>query len=318
MRSFKTVLASGLMLAAAAAPGRAAPLTATDILSQFNAVVSGSFTSNSDVEGRLATNAMVGGATFRNQLRGFAAPSAFQEINAVTIGSGVNANVNNGGGVNWVTSNAGTFNLNGGGTVRRNAPAFAITDFTTPLNALSAQVGGLAANSSVNASDPNNFTFNEVGGAGATAVFRVSAAQLSTARNLVFNGSAGTVIIDVTGTGSFSASQINFNATETQNRTILWNFGNETSLSFSGWHGTVLAPNAAVSNSSAMEGVLYAASFNGSGELHDFTFAGALPAATAVPEPGTAAVLGAALGGLGLSRLKRRTRRAKLGAATRW
>lgn len=286
-----------------ASPARAAPLTAPQIMSQFNAVVAQTFTSNSDIEGRLAVGSLIGGATFYNHPRG--AASAFGAINAITVTSGVsNANVNNGGNVNVQGSNAGTFNLNGGGKLV-NTPAFTIGDFTTPLNALSAQLSGLAANSTVNAADPNNFTFVVTPNAQGMAVFTLTTAQLSLARNLVFSGTADAIIINVTG-GSFN-STTNFNANDYLNRHIIWNFASATTLGFMGWHGAVLAPNATVTNSSAMEGFLYAKAFNGRGELHDFPFAGTLTF-SAVPAPGGLMVLVMGLAGLGMVQGLRRRR----------
>ena len=286
--------------------GHATALTAGDILGQFNAVISGNFTSNSDVEGRLVANALQGGSTFYLP-RGTAVASSFGVVNAITVGSGVtNANVNNGGNVDVQGSNQGHFNLNGGGRIT-STPAFAITDFTTPLNALTSQLAGLSANSTINASDPNNFTFNETPDASGTAVFKLDSSTLASARNLVFNGTASTIIINVTGTSYVDTT--NFNTSAYFNQHVIWDFAQATSLSFQNWHGSVLAPLATVSNSSAMEGTLYARNFNGSGELHDFTFAGTLPAqATSVPEPASASLLGCALLSLGIVSSRRRKR----------
>jgi PEP-CTERM motif len=57
----------------------------------------------------------------------------------------------------------------------------------------------------------------------------------------------------------------------------------------------VLAPYAAVTNNSPIDGTLVAASYSGNGELHDFPFLGS-PVRT--PEPGGLAILGVALAGL--------------------
>ena len=287
---------------------QATPLTAADIIGQFNAVISNSFTSNSDVEGRLVANVLAGGATFYLP-RGTAAASNFKAVNAITIGSGVrSANVNNSGGVNYVTSNAGTFNLNGG-TLTQNVPGFAMTSFTTPLDQLIVDLAAIQANSTVKANDPNNYTFVEKPDYSGTSVFSLTTAQLSNARNIIFSGSATTIIVNVSGT-SFNPTA-NFNAGTTLNQSIIWNFVDATSINLSGWHGAVLAKNATVSNSSAMEGFLYAANFNGRGELHDFSFTGWLPAgstlsgggaATNVPEPGSLVLLGSGLIGILLLR----------------
>ena len=102
-------------------PAHAAVLTADDILKQFNAVVTDNFSTQHDVEGRLvAGNINNGGSsTFYENPNPSSAPSSFQGVNAVTVQSCPSCNVNNGGGVNFVTSNAGTFNLNGGGSIAK-------------------------------------------------------------------------------------------------------------------------------------------------------------------------------------------------------
>ncbi len=310
------VAASVVTVAAGTSSAQAGVLSAADIMGQFNAVISGSFTSNSDVEGRLVTNVMAGGATFYLP-RGTAAASSYKAVNAITIGSGVqSANVNNGGGVNYVSSNAGTFNLNGGGGLTQNAPSFAMTSFTTPLNQLIVDLAAIQANSTVNATDPNNYTFVEKPDYTGRSVFSLTTAQLSNARNIIFSGNATTIIVNVTGT-SFNPTA-NFNASTTLNQSIIWNFIDATSINLSGWHGAVLAKNATLSNSSAMEGFLYAANFNGRGELHDFSFTGALPTsltttgsngtAANVPEPGSLMLLGSGL--IGVLLLKQRRDRA--------
>ncbi|GGC29933.1 hypothetical protein GCM10011504_05220 [Siccirubricoccus deserti] len=279
--------------------GQAAPLTATEIMTQFNAVVSGSFTSNSDVEGRLVANTITGGATFYNNPSN--TPSSFGAINAITVTSGVtSANVNNGGNVNIQGSNAGSFNLNGGAMV--NTPAFTIGDFTAPLTALSGDLAGLAPNSTVNAADPNSFTFIVTPNAQGLAVFTLDAGLLATARDLKFSGTADTIVINVTGT-SFTDTA-NFNAGNFINQHVIWNFTEAQTLDFQrAWHGAVLAPQATVSNSTPLEGFLFALNFNGRGELHDRPFAGTLP--QLVPEPGTLALLGTGLIGICLSRRRR-------------
>lgn len=306
-KSIKSALVGvGALIASAAA--QATPLSVTDILTEFNAVVSGNFTSTSDVEGRLVANNMTGGATFYNNPRG--AASSYGAITANTIGN-FNANVNNGGNVSYLTSDLAHFNLNGGGTVSQTS-SFALSDFTSTLNTLSSTLSGLTSNSTVNAADPNNFTFSLSPDASGTAIFTLTTSQLAAARNILFSGSADTIIINVTGS-SFAESG-NFNASTYLNQHIIWNFVDATSLSFTSWHGAVLAGKATVSNSSAMEGFLYAANFNGNGELHDFGFAGSLSsilstssstASTSnVPEPASAALV---LGSLAaLARTRRR------------
>ena len=291
--SFSRPLATCILLLAANT-AFAGPLTSQQILTQFNAVVSNDFSTSSDVEGRLATTNLVRGATFYNNPRG--AASDYAAINAVNIGN-VNGNVNNGGGVNYQTSNAGRFNMNGGGKITQ-MPAFAMTDFTNPLDALATQLYGMTANSTINAGDPNNFTFNVNGGTDSTAVFSLTTAQLARAANINFAGRADTIIINISGE-TFN-SNANFNDNSNLKSNIIWNFIDADNLQFRSWNGAVLAGGASVGSGSQMQGFLYAKNFTGNGELHDYRFAGNLPPADVpptvdVPEPSTIALLGAGM-----------------------
>jgi choice-of-anchor A domain-containing protein len=296
-------LVTGILFLAASS-AVAGPLTSSQILTQFNAVVSNNFSTSSDVEGRLATTNLNRGASFFNNPRG--AASDYAAINAVNIGN-VNGNVNNGGSVAFQNTNAGRFNLNGRGGAVTQAPMFAISDFTTPLDALVTQLSGMGANSTIDAGDPNNFTFNVNGGANGMAVFDLTTAQLASAANINFAGAADTIIINVTG-GAFN-SNANFNDNSNLKSHIIWNFIDASSLNFRSWHGAVLAGNATVGNGSQMNGFLYAKNFNGNGALREATFGGTLPVAVlpeppvSVPEPGTIAMFAA---GLGLLLMRRR------------
>ena len=283
-----------ILLLLAANSAVAGPLSANQILAQFNAVVSNDFSTSSDVEGRLATSNLIRGATFYNSPRG--AASDYAAINAVTIGS-VNGNVNNGGGINYQASNAGHFNMNGGGKITQTA-AFAMSDFTSSLDALASQLYGMTANSTINAADPNNFTFNVNGGANSTAVFSLTTAQLSRAANINFSGRADTIIINISG-DTFN-SNANFNDNANLKSNIIWNFIDADSVQFRSWNGAVLAGDASVGSGSQMNGFLYAKNFTGNGELHDYRFTGNLPPANVppsgkVPEPSSIALLGAGM-----------------------
>ena len=305
-----TPLAFGAALLAAAS-AHAAPLTASQIMTQFNSVVTGDFSTSSDVDGRLVANNLVHGATFYNNPSN--TPSAFAAVNAITIGANGGGNVNNGGSVDYISSNAGHFNLNGGGSIQHGVPNFAMSDFSTPLNALEAQLAGMAnANGSLNAVDPNNFTFNLTGNASSTSVFNLTTSQLGAAANINFSGSAKTVIINVRYDGTVGAHgekaftiNGNFNDNSHLGNHIIWNFVDTTAVNFRGWYGAVLAGTSDVSAGSAMNGFLYAKDFFGNGELHDRPFQGALP----VPEPSGWAMMGVGLAGLALVRRRKGTQK---------
>ena len=308
MARFWTVslLAAAMMLAGA--PGQAAPLTAAEILGGFNAVVLGDFSSRHDVEGRLMVGGnLAGGATFFNQPRGGAMPG----FGAVNVAGNVAAgtyNVDNGGSVVVGGTSEGRFNLNGGGTLRTGDAGMSAADFLAPLGALAGQLAALQANSAVTAGDLNNVAFNAVPDAAGRAVFQLSTSTLETFRNMVVNlNGADTVVINVTGS-SFRGGG-NFNAGADVNRHVIWNFFEATSLDFGFWHGSVLALNAAVTNSTPIEGTLVAASFNGNGELHDYGFAGRLPPVdppVPVPEPASLSLMAVGLAALAAARRRRR------------
>jgi hypothetical protein len=57
------VIGVSALLSTASVPASAAVLDVSDILTQFNAVVTGSFSSGHDVEGRLVAGAINGGAS---------------------------------------------------------------------------------------------------------------------------------------------------------------------------------------------------------------------------------------------------------------
>lgn len=269
-------------------PAHATALNASQILTQFNAVITNNFNTGSDVEGRLIAGTIQSGATFYNNPNSLSGGSSFQAINAINITGCGSCNVDHGGSVNYVTSNGGHFNLNGGGAIAKGDPSFGISDFTTPLNALSTQLAGLTANSSVNSSDPNNFTFNATPNAQGVAIFSLAETVLASAANIQFNlpSAATTIFIDVTGPAGYSFTQNgNFNGSAFLNEHIIWNFEAASSLNLKYWHGAVLAGEASVTNSSPIEGLLYAKNFTGNGELHSFPFLGMLPATAAVPEP---------------------------------
>lgn len=300
---------NSFLLAALCCPFAAgAPLTATDILQQFNVVVFGNLSTGHDIEGRTVIGGnLTHGATFYNN-PGAAAPSQYRALTVYgNSTSGNPININNGGGVTIVGDAAGLVNLNGGGSSSINGvgtpapdplPDF-VTTFSDPLADLSGLLASFAPNSTFpsNAEPgwPNNVSLRASSGAG-LAIFNITTAQLSelASFSVDLNGRAG-AIFNVYGS-SYNQSG-NFQHAVDIAPDVLWNFTDATSLSFTQWGGTILAPHATVTNSSPLEGGLFAASFNGNGEVHSRMFRQEFPGAEA-PEPSSALLLGAGVAAL--------------------
>lgn len=184
--------------------------------------------------------------------------------------------------------------------------------FTDAFTNLSVALAGLSL-----ANNPSSITqggqgpiFNAVKGANAFALFNIDAALLASPE-LNFNVAAGAfpIIVNVTGTTvNWTANAVGgFNGS--LNQRIIWNFKDATSISFQRIvHGSVLAPNATVSNTTPIEGSLVAKTFVQGGEVHLGTFNGTIPF-VAVPEPASWAMMIAGFGLAGAS-LRRRPRAA--------
>ncbi len=177
-------------------------------------------------------------------------------------------------------------NLTGLSTLLAKMPALAtITSTAAPLDYSGAQ-NGFAV-----------FTMTE-------AAFENQNANFDT----LFTGmpSGMTTIINVLGTNLVEQGNLN---SKLLNQTVIWNFNEAQSLSLKGFHGSVLAPNASVSNSSALEGSIVARNFTLNGEIHLGTYNGTgsfLTPPSGVPEPASWAMLLFGFGALGAMVRRRR------------
>ena len=187
-------------------------------------------------------------------------------------------------------------NFNGGGSQKPlDTVMNPLTNFTSPLTALSQQLSGLAASAGATISNGN---FNAGSNTG-IVVFDVTGTQLEAdlGSNITFTGTGVTsYIINVTGNFS-EPSGDNWNTLQSD---ALFNFSDASTVAVGNWGASILAPDAAVSILNGnISGSLFASSYLGGGELHnDNLFDGALPS-SAVPEPSTWAMLIAGFAGLG-------------------
>lgn len=223
-RIMTAALTLGLLGAPAAA--QAAPMSVSDIFGQFNAVIFGTFTSTSDVEGRTVVGGtMTGGASF-NIAPGSSASSSYAGVTVYGNQTGTGSyNVNNGAGMSVLGTNAGTWNLNGGGSawvggsnsgnITSSGSGASVTvgggnTGQVNLNAGGSvyvggsstgqiSVGGGTGNVTVTGATTNNITLNNGGS--------VYAGSNTSGGNINVNGGSGSVAVNAS-----NAAQVTLNS----------------------------------------------------------------------------------------------------------
>lgn len=272
--------------------------------------------------GTLDTRSHVDGRTFANNLKVTNSPVFAMHPSAgtgdtLTIAGTVTGNAMhvNRGTVRTKNALPGGFQLNNASAIVD--PTVSIADLAGQISSSSAYYGALTgseagfAAGSITVQEGKRLVFTAgAAAAGKTAVFTLSAAQLGLSNlELSFNlGSATSAIVNVVGGATLSPNQGNFlgNRLALAPR-LLWNFRDATTLNLNGnWVGSILGPGLTVnSNNQNIEGGVYVANFNQTGEVHNYLFRGPFepeprggPNPVPVPSAALAGLAGLAAGGL--------------------
>ena len=221
----------------------------------------------------------------------------------------INVNSNNVtyGGANPGGSSPATHDASlgtGGANDLRAALSIKLANLTGDLTALSNALSGLTSLGTITSlNSPLDYSSATSG----YAVFTMTEAAFEQQNgnfDALFSGvPAGmTTIVNVLGTDLVEGGGANNNYVG-GNQSVIWNFHDATSLSLKGFHGSVLAVNADVTNSSAIEGSIVAKNFTLNGEVHLGTFAGTgnflVPPPGGVPEPASWAMMLVGFGAIG-------------------
>lgn len=347
----KTSFCSAFIFALAgtcvAPAAHATPLTAGEVLQQFNLVVFGDSESYSHVDGRSYIGGNLAGRSDYVQhpastpssayagltVRGNASGANVNGLGAVVGGSLSNSNINSGLAV--VSGDANSVNFNGGpsyvggntsgtnfnqGRVSDLASAPSLlnayqaassTDFAAAMSGLSQYWSALAGTGSSVAVNGGKATFNAVANADHIAVFDLTGIDLQVFSlwEFEFNLNGATTVIFNTDEAAYDI-RANFLGGSAASIApyVVWNFYNATDILLENqFGGVVLAPHARLTNRNNIEGTVVVDSLVQIGEIHEQVFVGD-PPGQQVPEPGSLLLL--SIGMLGMGAVARRKARA--------
>lgn len=259
-------------------------------------------------------SAIIGGAAREMTLNGTGRVDVGGNVNVQNFNPNAGKSVVYGGTVSgnqpqdaaYVTRDAG-YAAAGTGIAATVAKQTATLD--ADLGALSLKLSQLAALSTITGTGT---ALDYSGATDGFAVFTMTAAAFQD-QNANFDTLFGamptgmTTIVNVLGTDLVQGG--NINGTKL-NQSVIWNFASANAITTRGWHGSILAPNATLRNTSAIEGSVAVRNFIMDGEVHLGTYNGGsafLAPASAVPEAATWAqmLVGFAFAGAAFRRRRR-------------
>ena len=177
------------------------------------------------------------------------------------------------------------------------------TTMKSSLGSLSSQLSKLQATGSYSVNNKNKVTFNATANKSGIAVIDLTGSNstaLTAFKEFAFNvdKSISTLVFNVDSSNISIAANFLANSSQKLASNIIWNFYNATQISLnkislnSQFGGSILAPNASLTNYNEINGGVYVNSLTQRASINLATFNGVLPA---VPEPETYLLLG--LGG---------------------
>lgn len=290
--ALKTAVAA-LVLATGSVNLNAAPLTFTQVTQTYNAIAFDEMYLHSEIEGYHWSGSLASNTT----TVGFnvSIPKANYSLVVRDGITGGPLNVNQGS-VLSKTATSAMFNMNSGGTVTTGASAYANYETTVgwTLESLQAayQSVSLTLDAQPNTGTVNSSDFNNVKitGSGAPVSYvDINAADLNLWNGITIDPNGGNLVINVHGNVNAHANALG--GTSAQAGSVIWNYGNATSVSWStraegsqwGWNATMFYANGA-------QGQVVGNVITTNGEFHNF-----LPDFGVIPEPSTATLLGLGL-----------------------
>jgi choice-of-anchor A domain-containing protein len=269
-------------------------------LSLYNVIVKGTFSTTSDVEGKVVVGTLgSGGATLASDVTVTSAKDITVAVQSIASGNPIN--LENGSlytSASPANPNERIINFNGGGSLNPSGASLNIPNVFSAITTESANYDNsskYAVSSSTvswsSSSGIESITLNAAPKNG-VAVISLSPSDLNHANEQIQlnlgSYKVSSVIFNVSGTSFAGNSSDYWGASNIPGLAskVLWNFYQATSVALnSAWYGSILAPAATLSSSGVITGSIGVNSFTDQQEVHMAAWAG-------VPESSTFAAVG--------------------------